>query len=58
MSRWAHTWRSAVAVCNQVRSFDIEARMRAGSARYIEALDRSTVEEIVTRVISAIDPAD
>lgn len=49
---------NGVAVCNQVRSFDIEARVRAGSARYIEALERSIVEEIVARVISAIDPAD
>ena len=49
---------NGVAVCNQVRSFDIEARVRAGSARYIEALDRPTIEDIVARVISAIDPAE
>lgn len=47
---------NGVAVCNQVRSFDIEARVRAGSARYIEALDNFTIEEIVARVVSAIDP--
>ncbi len=46
-----------VAVCNQVRSFDIEARERAGSARFVETLDLSTVEEIVNRVLSVIDPA-
>ena len=27
---------AAVAVCNQIRSFDIEARERAGAARYVE----------------------
>jgi mRNA interferase ChpB len=47
---------SGVAVCNQVRSFDIDARLRAGSARYIETLDKDTISEIVARVVSAIDP--
>jgi mRNA interferase ChpB len=47
---------TGVAVCNQVRSFDIEARVRSGSARYIETLDRETADEIVARVVSAIDP--
>lgn len=47
---------NGVAVCNQVRSFDIEARVRAGSARYIESLDNFTTDEIVARVVSAIDP--
>lgn len=47
---------SGVAVCNQVRSFDIEARVRGGSARFVEALDSSTTDEIVARVVSAIDP--
>ena len=47
---------SGVAVCNQVRSFDIEARVRAGSARYVETLDQATADEIVARVVSAIDP--
>jgi mRNA interferase ChpB len=47
---------TGVAVCNQVRSFDIEARTRAGSARYIEMLDQATTDEIVARVVSAIDP--
>lgn len=46
-----------VAVCNQVRSFDLEARERAGSARFVETLDASTVEEIVSRVLSVIDPS-
>jgi mRNA interferase ChpB len=45
-----------VAVCTQVRSFDVEARVRAGSARYVETLDETTTDEIVARVISLIDP--
>lgn len=49
---------TGVAVCNQLRSFDIEARLKAGSARYIETLDKPTIDEIVHRVISVIDPAD
>jgi mRNA interferase ChpB len=48
---------SGVAVCNQVRSFDVEARIRAGNARYVETLDSVTAEEIVSRVLSVIDPA-
>lgn len=47
---------NGVAVCNQVRSFDIEARVRDGSARFIETIDQATAEEIVARVVSAIDP--
>ncbi len=49
---------TGVAVCNQVRSFDIEARVRAGSASYVETLDIFTIDEIINRVISVIDPAD
>lgn len=49
---------TGVAVCNQVRSFDIEARVRAGTARYVETLDSVTTDEIVNRVLSVIDPAD
>jgi mRNA interferase ChpB len=49
---------TGVAVCNQVRSFDIAARARAGSARYVETLDKATMDEIVARVVSAIDPRD
>jgi len=48
---------TGVAVCNQVRSFDIEARMRAGSARFMETLDGATTAEIISRVVSVIDPA-
>lgn len=47
---------TGVAVCNQVRTFDIESRVHSGSACYIETLDPSTMDEIINRVISIIDP--
>jgi mRNA interferase ChpB len=49
---------TGVAVCNQVRTFDIEARVKAKTAKYIESLDKWTINEIADRVISIIDPAD
>lgn len=48
---------TGVAICNQVRSFDIEARMKAGSAKYVETLTSPIINEIINRVISIIDPA-
>ncbi len=33
---------TGVAVCNQVRAFDIEARVRMGSVRWVETLDPMT----------------
>lgn len=48
---------NGVAVCNQVRTFDLDARTRAGSAEFIETLDEATIGEIVARVVSVIDPA-
>ena len=48
---------NGVAVCNQVRTFDLDARTRAGTAEFIETLDDVTVSEIVARVVSVIDPA-
>jgi mRNA interferase ChpB len=47
---------TGVAVCNQVRTFDIDARVRAGSARFVETLDQAITDEIVSRVLSVIDP--
>ena len=44
------------AVCNQVRTFDIEARTKTGSAKFVEMLDQDTVNEIISRVLSIIDP--
>jgi len=49
---------TGVAVCNQVRSFDIEARVKAGSAKYVEQVDQITIAEIVSRVVSIIDPVE
>tara|TARA_R110002020_G_scaffold92838_2_gene224332 strand:- start:1552 stop:1923 length:372 start_codon:yes stop_codon:yes gene_type:complete len=48
---------TGIAVCNQVRSFDIAARLQQKTAQYIETLDAATMSEIVARVVSAIDPA-
>lgn len=49
---------SGVAVCNQVRSFDIEQRVREGSASFVERLDEITINEIVSKVLSLIDLYD
>lgn len=49
---------TGVAVCNQVRSFDIEQRVRDGSAKFMESLDELTVNDIVSKVISIIDVQD
>lgn len=48
---------SGVAICNQVRSFDIEERIKNKSAKFVETLDEFLINEIVLRVISIIDPA-
>jgi mRNA interferase ChpB len=47
---------NGVAVCNQVRSFDISARVASGHASYIETLDEVIMNEIISRVVSIIDP--
>jgi len=49
---------TGVAVCNHVRGFDIASRERAGTARFIETLNEATLNEIVDRVVSAIDPSE
>ena len=48
---------SGVAVCNQIRSFDILARVKAGTALFIETLGEDLMAEIVGRVLSVIEPA-
>ncbi|TZG37513.1 type II toxin-antitoxin system PemK/MazF family toxin [Agrobacterium sp. B1(2019)] len=48
---------TGVALCNQVRSMDIVAPASQKKAKYIETLDDATIDEIVGRVISMIDPA-
>ena len=47
-----------VAVCHQVRSFNLDAREADGSAVFVETLDPATTAEIVARTISVIDPAE
>lgn len=47
---------TGVAICNQVRSFDIAARLQQKTAQYIETLDEATMSQIIGRVVSAIDP--
>ncbi len=47
---------TGVAICNQMRSFDIQARTKDGSAKYVEQIDRTALEEIIDRVVSVFDP--
>ena len=47
---------TGLAVCNQVRTFDIQARVLAGSARHIATLDTAKVDEIVNRLVSVLEP--
>lgn len=47
---------TGAVVRNQARSFDIQARVLAGSARYIETLDEATTDEIVSRLVSVLEP--
>ncbi len=46
---------TGVAVCNQMRTFDLQAR--AGDVEHLETLDQQTTREIINRVTSIIDPA-
>lgn len=48
---------TGVALCNQVRALDIMERVRLKTARYVDTLDTATIDEIVARVVSMIDPA-
>lgn len=49
---------NGVAVCNQVRTFDLEHRVRMGSAKFVESLDKETTNEIVSKVLGIIDLQD
>lgn len=49
---------SGVAACNQIRSFDLEERVKQGSAKYIETLDQVMVNLIIDRIISVIEPME
>jgi mRNA interferase ChpB len=46
---------NGVALCNQVRSLEIVERVKQRTARYMDTLDVTTVNEIVARVVSMID---
>lgn len=48
---------TGVALCNQVRALDLMERVKQKTARHIDTLDASTVDEIAARVVSMIDPA-
>lgn len=47
---------NGVVLCNQLRSLDLVARVAQKKARFIERLDAATMEEIIARVVSMIDP--
>lgn len=49
---------TGVAICNQVRTFDLRERVSQGSTEYVETIDAFLVREIVDRVVSVIDPED
>lgn len=49
--------KAGLAICNQIRSFDLKARLTAGQARFVESLDPEITSEIVKRVLSVIQPA-
>ncbi len=48
---------TGVAICSQVRSFDIRARVLNGSASYAGRVDATTVDEIAARLAGLVDPA-
>jgi mRNA interferase ChpB len=48
---------TGVAVCNQIRSFDLRARIADGSASYAGEALPEIAAEIAARVASVIDPA-
>lgn len=48
---------TGVALCNQVRALDIVERVKQKSAKLVDTLDASTIDEIIARVVSMIDPA-
>lgn len=47
---------TGVAVCTQVRSFDLRARLLDGSASLAGTADAAVVDEIGARLASLIDP--
>lgn len=45
-----------VAVCNQVRSFDIISKLQSGLATLVETLRQEQVSEVIEAVLNTIDP--
>lgn len=48
---------TGVALCNQVRGLDLVSRVSSKKAKFIETLDDATMDDIILRVVSMIDPA-
>lgn len=48
---------TGVAICTQVRSFDLRARLADGSATLAGAADPTVVDEVAARVASLVDPS-
>ena len=48
---------TGVAICTQVRSFDLRARIAAGGAPVEGCADPAAAAEVAARVASLIDPA-
>lgn len=48
---------TGVAICTQVRSFDLRARIAAGGASFEGCADPAAADEVAARVASLIDPA-
>ncbi|WP_413990241.1 type II toxin-antitoxin system PemK/MazF family toxin [Labrys okinawensis] len=46
---------NGVALCNQVRTFDLAERARIGTARYVETLDGDTTRGIAGVVVSILE---
>lgn len=47
---------TGVAICTQVRSFDLRARIADGSASFVGNADAATTDELGARIASLIDP--
>lgn len=48
---------TGVAICTQMRSFDIRARVANGTASFAGTADAGSVEEVAARVAGLFDPA-
>lgn len=48
---------TGVAICTQLRSFDLRARLADGTASFVGTADGETVGDIAARVAALLDPA-